>query len=210
MKNRIKLLTFSFSLFTCFCFAQTKHHQLIQLSGIVVERDSLLTIPYVAIIIKHTTRGTIADNNGYYSFIVVPGDTIEYTAIGFKSNSYIIPDTLSADKYAHIHLMRRDTATLPTFTFTSWPSKEQFKARFLKLDLPDNDLVRAKRNMALAAEKARLEGNPMDGRANFLNTARQEYDKLYYAGQFPPNNLLNPISWAKFIQAWKDGSLNIQ
>ena len=28
---------------------------------------------------------------------------------------------------------------------------------------------------------------------------------IYYAGQLPPNNLLNPIAWSKFIQQWKDG-----
>jgi len=204
------LLIAIFSLATFKCSSQTKHHQLIQLSGVVVEHDSLQTIPYVAIIIKNSTRGTITDNNGYYSFIVIPGDTIEFSAIGFKSNQYIIPDTLSGDKYAHIHLMQRDTISLKPFVFTSWPSKEAFKSAFLKLDLPDNDLARAKRNMLIAAEKARLEGNRMDARGNFYNTAQQEYDKLYYAGQYPPNNLLNPISWARFIQAWKAGSLNIQ
>jgi len=31
--------------------------------------------------------------------------------------------------------------------------------------------------------------------------------KLYYNGQLPPNNLLNPIVWAKFINAWRDGTL---
>jgi hypothetical protein len=177
----------------------------------VVEKDSLLTIPYVAVLIRNSMgRGAVADNNGYYSFIVVPGDTIDYSAIGFRSNYYIIPDTLSGDKYAHIHLMRRDTFNIPTTIVTTWPSYIKFKAEFLKLDLPNNDMERAKKNMAMAAEKARLEGNPMDARANFMNTAQQEYDRLYWAGQLPPNNLLNPLAWANFIQSWKNGSLNIQ
>jgi hypothetical protein len=32
-----------------------------------------------------------------------------------------------------------------------------------------------------------------------------EYTRLYHAGQLPPNNLLNPLAWASFIKAWKDG-----
>jgi len=45
----------------------------------------------------------------------------------------------------------------------------------------------------------------MDGSMNFKNQMQQQYSKLYYAGQLPPNNLLNPIAWAKFIQAWQNG-----
>jgi hypothetical protein len=34
----------------------------------------------------------------------------------------------------------------------------------------------------------------------------QEYQtRIYYSGQAPPLNILNPLAWAKFIQAWKDG-----
>jgi hypothetical protein len=36
---------------------------------------------------------------------------------------------------------------------------------------------------------------------------QQQYTKLYYAGQYPPNNLLNPVAWAKFIKSWKEGKL---
>ncbi|HTB31607.1 MAG TPA: carboxypeptidase-like regulatory domain-containing protein [Bacteroidia bacterium] len=189
--------------------AQTKHTQLIQISGIVVDHDSAQKIPYVAVLIKKSWGGTIADNNGYFSFIAMPGDTILFQALGFKTNYYVLPDTLSTDKYSLIHVMSKDTTSLKPFVFYSWPSKEAFKTAFLKLDLPDNDLVRAKRNMALAARKARY-GEARSPGTNYLSTVQQENDKLYYAGQYPPNNLLNPIAWAKFIQAWKDGSLNIQ
>jgi hypothetical protein len=34
----------------------------------------------------------------------------------------------------------------------------------------------------------------------------EEYkSKLYYIGQLPPNNLLNPLAWAEFVKAWKNG-----
>lgn len=194
------------------CWAQTggKHTQLIQLSGIVVERDSLQKIPFVAIMDKRSSGGTIADNSGYFSFIAVPGDTVLFAAMGYKTNSYIVPDTLSTDKYSLIHLMTKDTTNLKPFVFYSWPSKEAFRAAFLKLDIPDDDLDRARNNMALAARHARFGSDTRSPGVNYLQTVQQETDKLYYAGQLPPNNLLNPIAWGKFIQAWKDGSLNIQ
>jgi hypothetical protein len=191
---------------------KSRHTQLIQLSGIVVDIDSAQKVPYVAILIKNSVggRGTISDFSGYFSLIVIPGDTIFFQTIGFKTNYYVLPDTLSTDKYSLIHVMSRDTTRLKQFVFYSWPSKEQFKSAFLKLDLPDNDLERAKKNMALAARKARYGSDTRSPGLNYLQTVQQENDKLYYAGQYPPNNLLNPLAWAKFIQAWKDGSLNIQ
>jgi hypothetical protein len=189
---------------------KVKHTQLIQLSGIIVDRDSVQAIPYVAVLIKRSSGGCVADYSGYFSLIVVPGDTLVFEAIGYRLNSYAVPDTLSTDKYSLIHVMSRDTTNLKPFVFYSWPSKEAFRSAFLKLDLPNTDMDRAKANMALAARKARYGNDNRSPGVNYLNTVQQENDKLYYAGQYPPNNLFNPIAWAKFIQAWKDGSLNIQ
>ncbi len=189
---------------------KVKHTQLIQLSGIVVDKDSLQPIPFTAILIKRSSGGAIADISGFFSFIVIPGDTVVFSALGYRVNSYAVPDTLSTDKYSLIHMMTKDTTSLKTVVFYGWPSRETFKDKFCRLDLPDNEMDRAKKNMALAARKARYTNDTRSPGANYLNTVQQETDKLYYAGQFPPNNLLNPLAWAKFIQAWKDGSLNIQ
>jgi hypothetical protein len=45
----------------------------------------------------------------------------------------------------------------------------------------------------------------MDGPMNYRNFIEKTTSKYYYAGQLPPNNLLNPFAWARFIKAWKDG-----
>ncbi|HXD78891.1 MAG TPA: hypothetical protein VN616_13835, partial [Puia sp.] len=34
---------------------------------------------------------------------------------------------------------------------------------------------------------------------------RQSAQRYYYQGQAPPQNILNPLAWADFIQAWKRG-----
>jgi hypothetical protein len=209
--KRFILLIFilSFTVFFNDASAQKRVSHLIQFSGVVVGNSDLKPIPYTAIMIKSNYRGTICDNNGYFSFVAQTGDTIEFSSVGFKLNMYVIPDTLT-DRYALIHLMDKDTMNLQTVVVYPWPSREAFKEAFLRLNIPDNDLDRAKKNIALAEKRARMEGMPMDANANFMNTMQQEYNKLYYAGQLPTNNLLNPLAWSKFIQAWKDGSLKIQ
>ena len=66
-------------------------------------------------------------------------------------------------------------------------------------------MVRADRNMSRADAKAAMTGMAMDASLNYKYSMQQYQSKLYYAGQLPPNNLLNPIAWAKFIKAWKNG-----
>jgi hypothetical protein len=203
------ILIFSYAGIFNTATAQRPGKHLIQFSGVVVGNGDLKPIPYTAIIIKSDYRGAICDNNGYFSLVAQTGDTLEFSSIGYKMNMYVIPDTLT-DRYALIHLMDKDTASLKTVVIYPWPSREAFKSKFLALNIPDNDLDRAKKNIALAEKRAHMEGMPMDAAANFMNSMQQEYSKLYYAGQLPTNNLLNPLAWSSFIQAWKNGDLKIQ
>ncbi|MCK6649665.1 MAG: carboxypeptidase-like regulatory domain-containing protein, partial [Bacteroidia bacterium] len=145
------------------------------------------------------------DYFGYFSFVAQESDTLQFSAIGYANASFIIPDTLTTNKYSLIQVLRTDTVYLQTTEVYPWPTKEQFKQAFLKLEMPEDDLDRASRNMARADMKERMTGMAMDASLNYKYSMQQYQSKLYYAGQLPPNNLLNPIAWAKFIQAWKRG-----
>lgn len=184
-----------------------KKNNLIQFSGVVVEGDSLRPVPYTSIIVKNSYHGTISDYFGYFSFVAASNDTIEFSAIGFNTSYYVIPDTLSSYTYSLIQVLRKDTIYLKTTEVYPWPSKEQFKQAFLNLTLPEDDLARAGKNMDRAVIKDQMVGMAMDASLNYKYSNQQYQSRLYYAGQYPPNNLLNPIAWAKFIKAWKNGDL---
>ncbi len=184
---------------------QERDGDLVQFSGVVVTNDSLIPLPYTTVIIKNTSRGTISDYYGFFSFVARVNDTIQFSAVGFKKTTFVIPDTLNENRYSIIQMMSRDTVQLRETVIYPWPSKEQFKEAFLKMRLPDDDMARAKRNLARAEMKARGKAMPMDGSMNFKNAMQTEYTRVYHAGQLPPNNLLNPLAWASFIKAWKNG-----
>ena len=184
---------------------QDKNTDLLQFSGVVVEGDSLRPVPYTSIIIKGSYRGTISDYFGYFSFVAHLGDTIEFSAIGYTPASFIIPDTLSINKYSLIQVLTTDTISLKMTEVFPWPSKEQFKAAFLALQLPADDIVKAEKNLQPGDMRQRMTGMAVEAGLNYKYTQQQYQSKLYYAGQLPPNNLLNPIAWAKFIHAWKSG-----
>lgn len=177
----------------------------IQFSGVVVTGDSLKPVPFVTILVRKTNRGTVADYYGFFSFVAQEGDTIEFSTVGLKKSRFIIPDTLRESRYSIIQMMFEDTIQLREAVIYPWPTREQFKQAFLNLEVPDDDLARANKNLARSEMRAMMEDIPMDGSMNYRNVNYQRYTKMYYAGQLPPNNLLNPIAWSKFIKAWKNG-----
>lgn len=191
----------------CFqlAFSQTKGDKLIQFSGLVLTSDSLMGLPYAAVIIKGQGRGTMANHQGFFSLVAQIGDKVQFSAIGFRTEEIIIPDTLTKGKYSVIQLLTQDTVHLPTVLIYPWPTKDEFKRAFLSLHIPDDDIERAKRNL----ERQRMAeiGDIMAMDANEATDYyfRQEAQSFSYTGAIPPQNIFNPIAWANFIDAWKRG-----
>lgn len=179
---------------------------LIQFSGVVVSADSLQPIPFTNVIIRNARRGTVTDFYGFFSFVAMKGDTLDFQYVGFKTNSFIIPDTLIEQHYSIIQVLVRDTINLKEAIVYPWPTKDEFKRAFVELKLSDDDLKRAQRNFELAAMKEIQEQVIYDGGLNYQMAVQQRQTQLYSQGQFRSISLLNPLAWAAFIQSWKDGA----
>lgn len=180
--------------------------KLIQFSGVVVSSDSLQPIPFANVIIRNARRGTVTDFYGFFSFVAMKGDTIDFQYVGYKSSSYLLPDTLNDNHYSIIQILVRDTINLKEAVVYPWPSKEEFKRAFLELQLPDDDFKRAQRNFELAQMKEIQDQVAFDGSINYKMALQQRQTQLYNAGQYPTLTVLNPLAWAAFIQSWKDGA----
>ncbi|MES2588312.1 MAG: hypothetical protein V4622_04975 [Bacteroidota bacterium] len=181
--------------------------RLIQLSGVVVSSDSLAQMPFTTVFDRASRRGTIADYYGYFSMVVQPGDTLMFNYYGYKQSSFIVPDTLTENRYSIIHIMHVDTVNLPMVTVYPWPSREDFARAFLEMKPYDDALRRAQKQLSgesLAFAASRVS---TDGSLSFGWAQNQQNTRLYTMGQSPVNNLLNPYAWASFIQAWKLGKL---
>lgn len=212
LKFNIRFFTVVFLFFlNQFAFSQTKaetnRKKLVQFSGVVVDNDSLKPIPFTSILVKGTNHGTVSDFYGFFTLVASVGDTIEFFSVAYKDGVYKIPDTLQAAHYSIIQVLKKDTIDLPAVTIYPWPSRDEFKKAFLKLDVPSNDYDRAQKNLEESEMRELAKGISMDAQGNYRYAMQQQYTKLYYAGQYPPNNLLNPVAWAKFIKSWKEGKL---
>ena len=210
---RISLATALFILITLSAYkaGAQRYNDLVQFSGVVVTADSLRPVPFTNISVGKTGRGTTSDYWGFFSIVVHKNELVFFSAIGFKSGMFRIPDTLSENRYSLIQVMSSDTIMLTETVIYPWPSKEQFRHAFLTLQIPDDDIEIARRNLAYM-EMREIYGRNYDPERygytpgqSYHNYASNQADKLYYNGQIMPNNLLNPIAWAKFIKAWKRG-----
>lgn len=180
---------------------------LIQLSGVVIGEEDLEPMPYTTIFDKSIRRGVIADYYGYFSTVVYPGDTIYFSYFGFKTSTFIVPDTLMDNRYSIIHMLQRDTLNLPEVVVYPWPSREDFARAFVEMRPYDDALKRAQRELSgesLAFVAARLEG---DASLAYGAVQNANYTKLYTQNQLPSNNLFNPYAWAKLVKDWREGKL---
>ncbi len=185
-----------------------QEREYIQFSGFVMNEESE-PLPYVHIISMQTRRGTISDRNGIFSIITEPQDTIIFSSVGYKLTYFELPSLILDYHYTHDVIMERDTILLEEVIVFPWPTYEEFKEAFLSLELPEDDYDFAIRNLAII--QAQIEGNeiPSPGVA-YKQVMQKQLLQNYTYGQYPINNLLNPIAWARFFDALKRGKLKIQ
>jgi hypothetical protein len=189
-------------------FAQEGDEDLIQFSGVVITGDSLSPVPFTNVLIENTDKGTMTDYYGYFSFVAQKGDSILFSSIGYERRRFIIPDTLTTNRYSLIQILDKDTITLRETVIYPWPTREQFKQAFLEMEIPDTDFDRAQRNLAQADMIARMDAAMPSGGETFKYSMQQYQQQIYYAGQAPPINVLNPVAWSQFIKAWKRGDFS--
>jgi hypothetical protein len=167
--------------------------------------DSLHGIPAVSIVVKGQNRGTISNDQGVFSIVVLKGDQIEFTSVGYKPKLALIPKNLEGNQHSMIQLMVQDTIYLPATIIKKRPSREQFERDFVNTKVPDDNQEIARKNLSESNRRALMAVYPNDGKEAVNNYLRQNAAKAYYAGQTPPMNIFNPLAWAEFIKAWKRG-----
>ena len=199
------LLTLALALTSIMVAQPDADPKVIQFSGIVVTGDSLSPVPYTSVFRERDNRGTITDFLGFFSLPTYEGDTIKFSCVGYREAKFVIPDTLSANRYNVVQFMRTDTVQIAQTFIYPWPSKEKFKEEFLALDLPYTEEERAQKNLESVMMYDKMVEMGADGAENYQIAVREQTQRNYWAGQTPPLSIFNPIAWAKFIEAWKAG-----
>jgi len=184
---------------------ETFKDTVVQLYGVVMTADSLRGLPAVSVVVKGTGRGTITNNQGVFSIVVMKGDHIEFTSVGFKPKTAEIPRDITGNQYSLIQLMVTDTVYLPATIIRARPTREQFERDFVNTPVPDDDIEIARQNNDEAKRNILARAIPADGKEATNYALKQSSQRYYYSGQAPPMNILNPFAWGEFVKSWKRG-----
>ena len=184
-------------------FAQQKK-RVIQLSGVVLEEDSVMgrPLPGVHVYVPKAGRGTTTNGMGFFSMPVLENDEIIISAVGYNRQYFTVPAN-SKEYETIVVTMVQDTTFLQEVTIMSFPTEEVFKQAVLALNVPiDNGVDRRNFNEELMA--LMLKTTPMDGYSNqryyldqWANSANSKFQPV-------TNPFLNPFNWAKFFTQMKN------
>ncbi len=184
---------------------ETMRDSVVQLYGIVMTADSLVGIPAVNITVRGQNRGTMTNNQGVFSIVVLKGDVVEFSHVSYKPKLVTIPLDLKGNQQSVVQLMVEDTVYLPATIIRPRPTPQQFERDFVSTKVPDDDIEIARQNNSAAKRRALMQSTPSDGGGATALQMRQAAQQATYRGQIPPMNIFNPAAWSEFIQSWKRG-----
>jgi hypothetical protein len=198
------LLTIMLSLFVSSVFAQqiTKEKQLIQFAGIITDVDSNTVVPYVTVTnLTNKEQRYAANYKGYFSFIAHPGDTLLYSAVGYKDLLLAIPSQINDSKYTAMVKMKAEIVNLPTVRVYPWATVEDFTRDFMSMKIADDDYAIAARNLSSESLGGLMMTLPRDGGEIQSINNRLNHDRALNKNMVQTNPLLNPFAWGKLMQS---------
>lgn len=184
---------------------QTK---LVQFSGVIRSTTTDAVVPYVTIRNVSFKDQTFASNHqGYFSFVAHVGDTIRFSSLGYAPVEVIIPQ-VEDSKYTAMVQMTTDVVELEAAWPYPWASIDEFNMAFLALELADDDIIVAKKNLSAESLAAMAAVMPRDaGEMRTFQTNQSHINLSNKAvNQRMANPLLSPFAWGNFIRQISEGT----
>lgn len=206
----ICLLTLAFALSSQRSWAQNWFDNIIQINGVTMTADSLRGVGGVEVVVKNKNRGVESSMSGVFTIVCYKGDTLQFSALGFRSKEYVVSKDIKGQYFSLIQLMVQDTFYLPETIIRPLPDKDHFGYAFRYWHIPDDQYEIARRNTDMYTLRALAYTLPHDGREAQAVYQHEQATKAVYYGQQQPMNIMNPLAWADFFEAWKRGDFRNQ
>lgn len=209
IKLNVKGIIFLASLLLIICCAispaEAQKKRVIQLSGVVLEEDSIsgVPLPGVHIYVPKAGRGTTTNGMGFFSMPVLEGDEVVISAVGYDRHHVTIPP--GGPEYQTIIVtLVQDTTFLQEIVIVPFPTEEVFKQAVLAMNMPLDDNGIDKRNFNEELLALMLKTTPMDGYQNQRYYLDQWANSANSRFQPVTNPFLNVFNWAKFFSSLKE------
>lgn len=175
---------------------------IVQLSGIVMTQDSTRTIFGVHIYDSYG-RGTTTNYRGWFNKAFLAGDTITFSAIGFRTEKVVVPVD-QGSRFNLIVAMEESVTQLADVEINPFPTEELFKEAILAMNL-NEDQESVLNNFSSDAITEMVRTMPIDPSPdqNFRYMMNQQFYDLSNSAGPRANPLLNPFAWAEFVNSFK-------
>lgn len=204
----MKYLLFAIAFVLSLCSLQAQEKAIVQFSGVIYNIDSNVVVPYVSVTNRSDRNRTVSANyQGYFSFVAHEGDTIVFSAIGYRREALVIPRNVADKRYTVIVKMKPNVVNLPLVRVYPWASMDEFNREFMAMKFADDDLEIARKNVEKSSLLAIAKNLPRDAQElNGLNFQNNHIALSNRAiNQRMANPLLNPFAWGAFIQQIMQG-----
>lgn len=187
--------------------AQTgQEKKVIQLSGIILNADSTDAVPGVNIYVPKKGRGTVSGRFGYFSMPVLEGDSVVFSFIGLKKQTFKIPEKVENDRISLILTMEIDEIALAEVEVMPYPTEEEFKKAIVAMTVVDPMSI-SRTNMSPEMLLRWAESMPASGGENFRSFQQGQMVQNQDLYGPRPLRILDPFAWSQFIRSIKRGDL---
>ena len=157
----MKLLLFGFS-FTLFFWilplkvaAQVQDSSILQLSGVVVDREDLQPISYITVRVKGSVVGVVSNYEGFFSLPIHRKDTLVFSSVGYESEIFT-PDANTPNYKFFITIQLKTRIYQLKGVVIRGFTREQFRREFFTIKLPKMPEI----NPAVRVRSSQLELPP--------------------------------------------------
>ena len=166
--------------------------------------DSSSVVPGTHVYIPKSGRGTTTNPYGFFSMPVLEGDSIVFSAVGFKRSFYIIPEHKKESSLRIIVTLEEDISFLEEVEIRPYPTENMFKEALITMELPHQkeyaNIYQWLNSSYMQEAYYNLPASPNANAQYLINQQQRSYTNRYAPRSIP---ILNPFAWNQFIRSLK-------
>jgi hypothetical protein len=192
MKKNTALILFAvcLNLSPSLCQQVRRSDDHILFRGVVIGSSGQIRLAYSNIFINRSFSA-VTGEDGTFSFYAHKNDTVIFSNLGYKSFSFIVPDTLKAAECLTGIYLKSDTLEIGEVVIIPRPAN--LKADMLKPVIGSNTkLDNAKANVSIAAFQGRTGQNQLgDPNTNYVILRERQKTEAYEKGGIPSDKMVS-------------------
>ncbi|GAB4232800.1 MAG: hypothetical protein Tsb0034_05720 [Ekhidna sp.] len=178
--------------------------EVIQFTGVVFGADSSDVVPGTHVYIPKSGRGTTTNPYGFFSMPVLEGDSVVFSAVGYKRVYYIVPKHDKESSLRIVVALEDDITFLEEVEIRPYPTESMFKDALITMELPNQkeyaNIYQWLNSQYMQEAYQNLPASPNANYQYYMSLQQRAYINRYSP---PVNNFLNPFAWGQFINSLK-------